>query len=143
MIPKPTRIKKAPKPLKKVSKTDRAKLVKKLDDIVSLIIRLRNKHCVVCGTGEKLNNGHVFSREAYSTRWDISYDGNCHTQCNGCNLRHEYDPYPYNNWYIETFGKEKWDALHFRFRTPAQFKTWQLEELYEELKEVHAQLQTD
>ena len=121
-------------------KPSRKTLVKKLDKIVSLYIRLRDEVCVVCGTNEKLTNGHLFSRYSYSTRWDISEDGNCHTQCWGCNYRHEYDPYPYTNWFIEKFGKERWDEVHRDFKGSKRYSNSQLQELYDEIKELHDQL---
>ena len=126
-------------PRRKISK--RKSIVRKLDKIVSLIIRKTTPYCVVCGTTEYLQNGHMFSRMAYNTRWDISKDGNCHTQCRGCNLRHERDFYHYSNWYIEKFGKDKYDVLHRRYRTVNKFSTPQLEDLYLELKEHYDNLQ--
>ena len=101
---------------------------------MSLIIRKRGPNCVVCGSPNYLQNGHLFSRVSYSTRWDISEDGNCHTQCRGCNLRHEIDFYPYSNWYVEKFGQEKMEKLHFKYREVIKFSTPDLEDLYEELK---------
>ena len=39
-----------------------------------------------------IQNGHLFSRASYSTRWDGL---NAHAQCQSCNFRHEFDPVPY------------------------------------------------
>jgi len=88
----------------------------------------------VCGSQEKLTNGHLFSRYSYSTRWDIQQDGNCHTQCWGCNFYHERDAYPYNNWFITKFGKERWDDLHAEYKAAKKFKTFELEEMYNDVK---------
>lgn len=110
---------------------NRKLLVKKLDSVVSKFIRARDKACVVCGSIEKLTNGHLFSRIAYSTRWDITDDGNCHCQCWDCNYRHEYDPYPYMSWYIKKFGQEKLDELHKRFNTPVKYHSRELLEMIE------------
>jgi hypothetical protein len=118
----------------KMKKPSRKTLVKKLDQAVSLYIRNRDKACVVCGSSERLNNGHIFSRTAYSTRWDITEDGNCHAQCWPCNYRHEHDSYPFNNWYIMKFGKDKWDELHRRYSTPQKYKDFELIELIEHIK---------
>lgn len=92
---------------------------------------------MVCGSQEHLQNGHVFSRTSYSTRWDILEEGNCHTQCRSCNLRHERDFYPYSKWYIEEFGQEKLDELHFRYKNTNKVSTLDLENLYLELKLFH------
>jgi len=118
----------------KMKKPSRKTLVKKLDQAVSLYIRNRDKACVVCGAVDKLNNGHLFSRIAYSTRWDVTEDGNCHAQCWPCNFRHERDSYPFNNWYIMKFGKDKWDELHRRYSTPRKYKDFELIDLLEYIK---------
>lgn len=118
----------------KMKKPSRKTLVKKLDQAVSLYIRNRDKACVVCGSSERLNNGHLFSRTAYSTRWDVTEDGNCHAQCWPCNFRHERDAYPFNNWYIMKFGKDKWDELHRRYATPQKYKDFELIELLNYIK---------
>lgn len=110
---------------------NRKLLVKKLDSKVSKFIRARDKACVLCGSVEKLTNGHIFSRVAYSTRWDTTDDGNCHCQCWDCNYRHEYDPYPYINWYIKKFGQDKLDELHKRFNTPVKYHSRDLLEMIE------------
>lgn len=117
-----------------MKKPSRKSLVKKLDVAVSLYIRERDQACVVCGSVEKLTNGHVFSRVAYSTRWDTTLDGNCHAQCWSCNFRHEHDAYHYNNWYIIKFGKDRWDELHLRYATPRKYKDFELMDLLNNVK---------
>ena len=121
----------------KKGKTPRQKIIKKLDDLVSKIVRARDGRCVVCGTTEDLQNGHLFSRASHSLRWDIRPDGNCHTQCGGCNLRHEYDFYPYSNWYIKKFGQEQYDLLYAEYRTVSKHSTSELEFMFEEMKREH------
>ena len=109
-------------------KSDRKKLVEKLDRATSKYIRLRDGACVTCGNVNEPNNGHLFSRNAHNTRWDISEDGNCHQQCWPCNYAHENDPAPYFIWYIKKFGQEKFDELRFRFKTPTKLTESQLQE---------------
>ena len=121
--------------MKKGKKSERSKLVTKLDTACSKYIRLRDGECVICGNVNDANNGHLFTRNAHSTRWDITEDGNCHQQCWPCNYAHEMDPYPYINWYIKKFGQEKYDALRFRFKTPRKFSEAELEEMLEHIKE--------
>jgi hypothetical protein len=116
-------------------KPSRKGVVKKLDAVVSKFIIQRDKRCVTCGSADQPNNGHLFTRTAYSTRWDVTPDGNCHQQCWPCNFRHEHDPYPFTNWYIGTFGKEKYDALHRRFVTVHKYSTPQLLDLYKEISD--------
>ena len=73
---------------------------------------------------------------AYSTRWDISEDGNCHCQCWACNYNHVRDQYPYFTWYISIFGPEKLEKLRRKFKGVKKYKTWQLIELYDHLERV-------
>ena len=118
----------------------RKRVVKKLDEVVSKYIRLRDKKCVQCGKAEKLSNGHVFSRRAYNTRWDVSEDGNCHTQCWGCNFSHGKDTYDYYRWYVDKFGQDRFDELRREFKKSVKYTTAELEELYEKLKETYEEL---
>ena len=72
-------------------KTQRKKLIEKLDKIFSIYIRRRNTvndvaECFTCGKKDhwkKLQNGHFQSRKHYSTRW---HEQNCQVQCSGCNV---------------------------------------------------------
>lgn len=91
----------------------RKTLVKSLDKIFSVYIRLKYGHCVVCLKREGLQCGHLFSRVAYSTRWD---EDNAFGQCAGCNLRHEHDPYPLTNYFLKRFGQDKYDELYRRHK---------------------------
>lgn len=109
--------------------TERKKLVKKLDDITSKIVRLRDKKCITCGSMERLGCGHLFSRQAYSTRWDLK---NCHAQCWGCNFRHEYDFYRYEQMFKNKYGEEDYHELYRRFNNPHKFSDKELRELLEE-----------
>ena len=110
----------------------RKTLVKKLDEIVSEYIRKRDGMCVVCGSREKLTNGHLFTRRAYSTRWE---ELNCHCQCWVCNYRHEFDFYPYQNWFVNKYGQEAYDDLHKQHVTPRKWSRTDLMGLIEYYKQ--------
>lgn len=99
----------------KIQKLSRKKLVKELDKWFSLYIRKRDKYCVLCGTTENLTCGHLFSRVAYSTRWD---ETNAFGQCAGCNMRHEHDPARFHIWFINKYGKDKFESLHWQYNRP-------------------------
>jgi hypothetical protein len=114
-------------------KLTRKGLIKKTDAIVSEYIRKRDKKCVVCGSTDQLTNGHLYSRDTYSTRWDITDDGNCHCQCWPCNYRHEFDPGPFTSWYIRKFGIEKYDEISRR-RVSKPWKDWEIQEIYDNVK---------
>ena len=107
----------------------RKELVKKLDKLVGDIVKLRDKKCIVCGTTERLTPGHLFSRVAYSTRWELH---NLWAQCISCNFRHELDAYPMLQEVSKRIGVKEIDELHRLYSTPVQFKTYQLQILYDE-----------
>ena len=113
-------------------KTSRKGWVRKLDKIVGDIVKVRDVKCVTCGGTNILQPGHLFSRVAYSTRWDLN---NVFCQCQSCNFKHELDPYPLTNYYIKKFGKKAYDALHRKYVTPHKFKDFELEELYHQLQD--------
>jgi len=116
-------------------KPNRKLLVRKLDKAVSEFVRERDKVCVQCGSDLQLGNGHIFTRTNYSTRWDISIDGNCHCQCWKCNFFHsQRDNWKYYSWYIDKFGQEKFDILYQRHNQVAKITTYELEIKLEEIK---------
>ena len=112
-------------------KTTRKGWVRKLDKIVGDIVKERDGKCVTCDGSNNLQPGHLFSRVAYSTRWDLN---NVFCQCQSCNFKHEMDPYPLTNYYIKNFGRKMYDYLHRQYVTPKKFKDFQLEELYHQLE---------
>jgi len=117
--------------------SNRKKLVAKLDRVFSKYIRARDKRCVICGRTDKLTCGHLFSRVAYSTRWEPD---NAFCQCTGCNLSHEHDPLPLVRYAEKIHGKEKIDALHRTYRTTRKFSDADLRELIDKYKEKYERL---
>jgi hypothetical protein len=101
-----------------MKKQTRKSIVKKLDIIFSLYIRAIEKKCFVCGSTENLQCGHLFSRVAFSTRWDLM---NSHTQCRNCNMRHEYDFEPYRKKFVEKYGQGKYDILYRQHKAPTKY----------------------
>ena len=122
-------------------KITRKSLIKKLDTIVSKYIRLRDGCCVQCGTTQNLTNGHIFSRRHYSTRWDISEDGNCHTQCWSDNYKHSFDNFDYYKWYREKFGEDRFEELRGEYIKSRKYSNVELEELYEQIKIKYEELE--
>lgn len=112
--------------MKEKNKNWRKTLVKKLDKLVGDIVKLRDGKCVTCGSLVNPNCGHYFSRVAYSTRWDLN---NCYQQCMSCNLRHEYDPYPFTSFMLQKIGQNGIDDLHYKFVHPVKFKNFELLEM--------------
>lgn len=105
----------------------RKSLVKAADRAFSRYIIARDGgRCVQCGTAKHPTCGHLFSRIAYSTRWNP--DGAA-CQCAGHNLRHEHDPYPFTKYFIDLHGHEWVDKLHALWNQPVKFKDYQLIEI--------------
>ena len=119
-----------PKPVK------RKTLVGKLDEIVSLIIRNRDKKCVLCGSTDRLTNGHVLPGRYTVLRFDIRLDGNCHTQCWPCNYKHVNHQAHYYNWFINKFGLDRWKELNREYygQDRKHYSDKELREMYESLK---------
>lgn len=127
------KVKKAPK----VRKPTRKTLIRKLDEIVSKIIRKRYKACVVCGSRENITAGHLFSRSHYSMRWSFE---NVFPQCLSCNLKHEHNPMPFYNWYMTLYGWEKMRETYARWNQISKYKDYELETLYEKLLLIYTNL---
>lgn len=129
-------------------KISRKGLVRKLDAIVKQIVIARDGKCIVCGTTQNLTPGHLFSRVAYSTRWDLE---NVYCQCLADNFRHESDPYPMTQAVKKLYDERKigdhmWkdsdkflEDLHRKYVTPHKYTTPQLAELLDELTDTFEQ----
>lgn len=120
--------------------TERQEIIKELDETVSKLVIERDEACVVCGSKTDLQNGHVFSRRYWATRWDIHEVGNCHCQCSFCNSDHgswtmgaTWTPYVY--WFVETFGREALNQLWRRAKQLTNYKTYELKELLKDIKQ--------
>ena len=107
----------------------RKKLIKKLDTVFSIFIRKRDKKCVICGTKERLTNGHLITRSKYSVRWSVV---NCHCQCIGCNMLHEYQPERFTLWFIKKFGESVYTKLVLDSNKIRKFSNSDLETLIEQ-----------
>jgi hypothetical protein len=73
----------------------------------------------------------LFSRVAYSTRWDKR---NLYVQDSRCNLRHEYDFMPLLKYAESVWGVKGIDDLHREYETPRKWTNPQLAELLAERK---------
>lgn len=76
---------------KKPAKTDRQRLINKLDQSFSEYIRLRDSDnngtckCITCGDfkhWQQMDCGHFVTRDNMATRWE---EENCAAQCQSCN----------------------------------------------------------
>lgn len=119
------------KTLKTKRMPSRKSLMLACDKLCKEIVFLRDKHCVTCGSLEYMTPGHLFSRVAHSTRWDLK---NIYWSCRSCNLKHEYDPYPLTKYFINKYGIDAYDALHLKYGKTRPYKAWELVELKKSLQ---------
>ena len=104
----------------KAKKPQRARVIRRLDEVFSKYIRISNSDkygyctCVTCGKKglwEKdiIDAGHFISRKAMATRWD---ERNVKPQCRYCNrfrngMQYEFSKYLGNNLAEELSLKSK------------------------------------
>lgn len=116
---------------KTAKKPTRSKLVKKLDTVFSLYIRLRYADnrgmakCFTCGKVDhwkKLQAGHFQSRRHFSTRWN---EENVQVQCQSCNLYNQGQQYIY----AKNLGLELAESLSLKAQKLVKFSIVDLEEM--------------
>ena len=128
-------------------RTQRKKLVDKLDKVFSIYIRRRFANndiaqCFTCGKQDhwkKLQNGHFQSRKHYSTRW---HERNCQVQCAGCNVFRYGEQYKFsknlNNTYYDGLAEE----LHIEANKTVKLDKTDLEMLIEKYEMLIKELDT-
>ena len=110
----------------KPKKSSRKGLVRKLDSLVSKYVIAKYDSCVCCGSKSQPTAGHLFSRSAYSTRWDLE---NVYRQCWPCNYRQKVKG---DNYKLMAFAWDKgvnMSALYLRYTHPKKFKDADLQEM--------------
>lgn len=95
-----------PKRKKNKYQTERKKLIAELDRLTSLIVILRDKDCITPkgGCHGRLTCSHYYPRGIMRLRWDLN---NCHCQCSGHNLRHNYNTSYYDLWMYNHYPKDE------------------------------------
>lgn len=107
---------------KKKKKSDRERLKKQLDDLLSIIIRSKGK-CERCGKTSPLNTAHIFSRRNLATRWDKD---NVLCLCVGCHFWGHQNPILFTEFVMGKIGKEKYEELK---KKSIKIKKWTIGEL--------------
>ena len=115
-------------------KPKRRTLVKKLDTIFSLYIRLRasNNEIVTCFTCNKNQHykkfqcGHFQSRRHISTRWD---EINCQVQCAGCNTYRGGEQFIFGKNLDVKYGSGTAEKLHFKSKKILKLSIKDIEQL--------------
>ena len=115
-------------------KPTRSKLVKKLDTVFSLYIRIKDSNkegigtCVTCGKQDHYKNlqaGHFQSRKHYATRWD---EDNVKIQCVGCNVFKYGEQFLFSKYLGNNLSEELLD----KSRNIVKFTNIELEEMVTE-----------
>lgn len=109
-----------------MKKPTKSKLIKKLDKIVSLIIRSKG-HSDKSGKADNLQDCHIFSRSCMSTRWDLD-NHICLTAGEHLFWAHK-NPIEFTEWVKGFLGLEKYEALRVKAQTIKKWSIWELEEL--------------
>ncbi len=116
-------------------KKTRKNIVKRLDTLFSLYIRLRESDnemvkCFTCGKvshyKKNMQCGHFQSRSAYSTRWDIT---NCQVQCYGCNVMQQGRQYQFGLNLEKKYGEGTAEKLLIKSKQTVKYSNEDLQEL--------------
>ena len=98
----------------KVRKTPRSKLRRMADALWSSIVRAAGK-CRLCGSTDRLQAAHGFSRRYLGTRWDLR-NGFC--LCSGCHVSMTHRPLEWDTFLTEELG-----PLYWQMRAKAQARS--------------------
>ena len=128
-------------------RTQRKKLVDKLDKVFSIYIRRRFAkddiaECFTCGKQDhwkKLQNGHFQSRKHYSTRWN---EKNCQVQCSGCNVFRYGEQYKFSKNLDNTYYSGLAEELHIEANKTVKLDNTDLEMLIEKYEMLIKELDT-
>jgi len=120
-------------------RTQRKKLVDKLDKVFSIYIRRRYAKndvakCFTCGKQDhwkKLQNGHFQSRKHYSTRWD---ETNCQVQCAGCNVFKYGEQFVFGQNLDIKYGLGTSNDLYIKAKKTVKISTVELQEMIKHYK---------
>lgn len=124
-------------------------LVKKLDRIFALYIRLRDVmpsgygKCISCGrikAFSELDCGHFFSRTHMSTRFD---EDNCHAECKFCNRISSEHLIGYRDNLLHKIGQSRLDRLNVLAHSSKHWMDFELEEMIEHYKKEVKRLSAD
>lgn len=131
--PKPSKIEK--KEPKMRSKNSKPNLIKKLDRIFSLYIRLRDVmpsgyvRCISCGQikrFEEVDCGHFHSRRHMATRYS---EENCNAECRYCNRFSSDHLIAYQNNLVRKIGQHRFDMLNVKAHSTCHYLDSEIEEM--------------
>ncbi len=112
---------------------EKNKLIKKLDKLISLIVRSEGK-CYCCNSDLQLTAGHLITRNVYALRWDLN---NVKCQCWKCNFLHKYRPEIYTAIFIKKEGVNKYLNLVKKSRKKIKITNDFLKKKIKELEKIY------
>lgn len=124
----------AEKGVKKTTSKSKPNLVKKLDRLFSLYIRLRDAmpngyvRCISCGkikTFDDVDCGHFYSRTHMSTRFD---EDNCNAECKFCNRFSADHLIAYQTNLIRKIGISRFEKLGLKAKSTCHWLDSELED---------------
>jgi hypothetical protein len=124
----------AEKVVKKRNYKSKPNLVKKLDRLFSLYIRLRDAmpngyvRCISCGkikTFDDVDCGHFYSRTHMSTRFD---EDNCNAECKFCNRFSADHLIAYQTNLIRKIGISRFEKLGLKAKSTCHWLDSELED---------------
>lgn len=114
---------------------------RKLNTILREVVIARDGGCVTCPLWKEykpdyqgsdiLQAGHLITRGKGSVKYDLN---NVFCQCKTCNYLHESRPEFLTTYAVRKIGRKKYEELVFKGNQSRPIKTWELEELHNELK---------
>ena len=131
---KPKAAQTAEKEVKKSNYKSKPNLVKKLDRLFSLYIRLRDAmpngyvRCISCGkikTFDDVDCGHFYSRTHMATRFD---EDNCNAECKFCNRFSADHLIAYQTNLIRKIGISRFEKLGLKAKSTCHWLDSELEE---------------
>ncbi len=128
-------------------KSDRSKVVDRLDTIFSKYIRRRDcgfsyGRCISCGsiiTYSSSDAGHYINRKHMSLRFD---EVNVNAQCRQCNRFDEGNVQGYRRGLIEKYGEKATDMLEIKKHNSCHLSIFEIELLINEYELKLAQIES-
>lgn len=128
---------------RKPVKSDRSKLIARLDRVFSEYIRIRDSFktqsgfyfkCISCGKikpYEDADCGHYVNRGHMGTRFS---EDNCHAQCRNCNRFDEGNIYNYRRSLVDKIGESRVLLLESRKHDVCKLSEFELKVMIEDYK---------
>lgn len=130
----------------KTKKSDRQKLIAKLDTIFSEWVRLRDSDeqgickCITCGDFKhwrSMDAGHFITRENMGTRWE---EPNVNAQCPHCNRFKSGRQYEHGIAIDKKYGAGTADLMTAKGNAACSWEDFELEAMYKYYKQAVKEL---